>query len=310
MISLPLEIKTIKETPTEGTFQIEGLYPHWGITIGNALRRVLLSSLEGAAITYVKIKNAPHEFMPLTGVYETALDIALNLKNLRVKMFTDDPQILTLSVKGEKEVKASDINPNPMIEIINPDLHIANLTDKKSELEIEMTVEKGTGYQPSEEIKKDKLPIGAILLDAIFSPVIKANFSVEDMRLKGRVDYNRLIIEIETDGTICPSEALKQAANILAQHFAWIADEISEKEIQNQDIVSQKEPQTELNEDTKIENLGFSTRTSNALINNGIKTLAHLLKCKKEKLQQIKGLGNKSLEEIEHFLEEHNYSLK
>jgi len=184
------------------------------------LRRVLLSSLEGAAITYVKIKNAPHEFMPLTGVYETALDIALNLKNLRVKMFTDDPQILTLSVKGEKEVKASDINPNPMIEIINPDLHIANLTDKKSELEIEMTVEKGTGYQPSEEIKKDKLPIGAILLDAIFSPVIKANFSVEDMRLKGRVDYNRLIIEIETDGTICPSEALKQAANILAQHFA------------------------------------------------------------------------------------------
>jgi DNA-directed RNA polymerase subunit alpha len=306
MISLPLEIKKIEESTNKGTFQIEGLYPNYGITIANALRRILLSSLEGAAITYVKIKDAPHEFSTLTGVYETVLDIILNLKTLRLKMFTDEPQTLTLNVKGEKEILASDIKINSQVEIVNKDLHIATLTDKKAELEMELTIEKGTGYRPAEEVSREKLPVGVILLDSIFSPVTKVNFTVEDMRMKGRVDYNRLIITVETDGTISPNDALKEAANILAQHFAWIADEISEKEIIN----TEETESTEISKETKIEDLPLSNRTINALTKNSIKTLAGLLKLSNEKLKDMDGLGDKSREEILEFVKKNDLQLK
>jgi len=306
MISLPLEIKKIEEGVNKGTFQIEGLYPNYGITIANALRRVLLSSLEGAAVTYVKIKDAPHEFSTLPGVYETILDIILNLKTLRLKMFTDEPQTLTLSVKGEKEVTAADIKLNSQVEIVNTDLHIATLTDKKAELEMELTIEKGTGYRPSEDVSREKLPIGVILLDSIFSPVTKVNFSAEDMRMKGRVDYNRLVMTVETDGTITPNDALKEAANVLAQHFAWIADEISEK------VTSEIEEtgETEISKETKIEDLPLSNRTINALTRNSIKTLAGLLKLSNEKLKDMDGLGDKSREEIIEFIKKNDFQLK
>ena len=308
MISLPLEIKKIEESPNKGTFQIEGLYPNYGITIANALRRILLSSLEGAAITYVKIKDAPHEFSTLTGVYETILDVILNLKTLRLKMFTDEPQILTLSVKGEREVKASDIQLNSQIEIINKDLHIATLTDKKSELEMELTIEKGTGYRPAEEVSREKLPVGVILLDSIFSPVTKVNFSVEDMRMKGRVDYNQLIMTIETDGTISPNDALKEAANILAQHFAWVADEISEKEMEV--LEGGEENTDEISKETKIEELPLSNRTINALTKNSVRSLAGLLKLSLDKLKDMDGLGDKSREEIIEFIKKNGLQLK
>ena len=308
MISLPMEIKKIEEGANRGTFQIDGLYPNYGVTIGNALRRVLLSSLEGAAITYVKIKNAPHEFATLPGVYETVLDIILNLKGLRVKMFSDEPQILNLDVKGEKEVKASDIQPNSMVQIINPNLHIATLTDKKTDLEIEMTVEKGTGYRPSEEVAREKLPVGVILLDSIFSPVTKVNFVVEDMRCKGRVDYNRLIITVETDGTISPGEALQDASNILAQHFAWIADEISKQSVAKPNSEKNKENTIAL--DTKIEDLPLSNRSINALKRNNIKTLGGLLKISQTAMKELEGLGQKSRQEILDFINNNNFQLK
>jgi len=220
MISLPIEIKQKQIADNTGVFEIEGLYPNYGITIGNALRRVLLSSIEGAAVTMIKIKNAPHEFSELPGVYESVLDIVLNLKGLRVKLFTDEPQVLNLVVKGEKEILAKDFEKNPQVEIQNKDLKIATLTDKKAELEIEVTIEKGWGYRTLEEAKKDKTPIGSILVDSAFSPVVRVKIDTEEMRLKGRVDYNRLVLEIETDGSITPKEALEQASSILAQHFA------------------------------------------------------------------------------------------
>ncbi len=221
MISLPIEIKQRQATnPNIGVFDIEGLHPNYGITIGNTLRRVLLSSIEGAAVTAIKIKGVPHEFSEISGVLESVLDIVLNVKTLRVKLFNNEPQTLVLSVKGEKEVFASDFDKNPSVEIQNKDLKICTLTDKKAEFEMELTIEKGTGYRTQEEAKNDKTPIGTILVDSAFSPVTRVKLDTEDMRLKGRVDYNRLIIEIETDGSITPKDALEEATNILAQHFA------------------------------------------------------------------------------------------
>jgi len=221
MISLPIEIKQKQTTnPNIGIFEIEGLHPNYGITIGNTLRRVLLSSIEGAAVTAIKIKGVSHEFSEISGVLESILDIVLNIKMLRVKLFTEEAQTLVLNAKGEKEIFASNFEKNPNIEIQNKELKIATLTDKKSELEIEVTIEKGTGYRTLEEAKDEKTPIGTILVDSAFSPVVRVKVDSEDMRLKGRVDYNRLIIEIETDGSIAPKDALEQATNILAQHFA------------------------------------------------------------------------------------------
>ncbi|MDD4123174.1 MAG: DNA-directed RNA polymerase subunit alpha [Candidatus Pacebacteria bacterium] len=219
MIDLPLKTNTVKEEGNKATIAIEGLYPNYGITIGNSLRRVLLSSLKGSAVTYIKIKNVAHEFSTLDGVYETVIDIMLSLKNLKVKMFTEEPQVLTLKVKGEKEVKAKDFDKNSQVDIINKDLSIATITDPNTTLEMEITVEKGVGYKTSQDLKKDKLPVGTLLNDAIFSPVVNVSFDIEDMSLKGRVDYNRLLMNIETDGTITPKEALCEASQILQDHF-------------------------------------------------------------------------------------------
>lgn len=222
-LSETVTIKTVSENAKEGVFEIEGLYTGYGITIGNALRRVLYSSLPGAAVTQIKIKGVGHEFTTIENVLEDVVTIALNFKKLRFKMYTDEPQVLTLKAKGEKKVYASDIKANSQVEIITPDILIATLTHKNAELDIELTVEKGLGYVPVEERKTEKLPIGAIAIDAIFSPVVKANFEVENMRVGDRTDYNRVRFHIITDGTITPSSALHKASNILKDHFEKIA---------------------------------------------------------------------------------------
>jgi len=223
---LPSKPKIVKEERNFGIFEIEGLYPGYGLTIGNALRRTLLSSLEGAAITTVKIKGVQHEFSTISGVKEDVIQILINLKKIRVRMFSNEPQTLLLSVKGEKKVTASDIQKNANVEILTPENYIATLTDKKAELEIMMTVEKGLGYVPAELRKKEKLPIGTISLDAVFSPIKKVNYEVEDMRVGERTDYNLLRIYIETDGSISPRIALKKAAEILNAHFESISSNI------------------------------------------------------------------------------------
>ena len=230
-MSKNVAIKKVSETASKGEFEITGLYTGYGITLGNALRRALLSSLPGAAITQIKIKGAEHEFSTLPGILEDIVEITLNLKKVRFHFYASEPQILTLRVKGEKEVTAADIKGNGQVEIVNSEAHIATLTNKNAELEMEITVDKGAGYVSAEARKTEKLPIKTIAVDAIFSPVVKVNFSVENMRVGDKTDFNRLKIEIETDGSIYPSSALRKASNILKDHFEKMAEiEVMEDE--------------------------------------------------------------------------------
>lgn len=234
----PQKPKIISEDKKEhsATFEIEELASGYGITIGNFLRRVLLSSLEGAAITSFKIKDVPHEFSTIPGILEDVVEIMLNLKKIRVKLFGKESQILFLSKKGEGEIKAKDVEKNANVLIINPDALIATATAKKADLEIELTVETGIGYSPVEQRKREKLKIGTILLDAIFTPVQKVSYEIENMRVGERTDFNRLKLFIQTDGTIAPEEALNQGLIILANHFLALLD----KEL----IVEETQPTT------------------------------------------------------------------
>lgn len=227
MIQLPSQPKVIEKKENSAIFEIEGLWPGYGVTVGNSLRRVLLSSLPGAAVTQVKIKGVQHEFSTIRGVLEDAVTILLNLKQVRFKLHSEEPQKATLSVKGEKEVSASDFQLPSQIELMNKDAKIATLTDKKSELEMEILIEKGMGYEPVESRKKGKLDIGTIALDAIFTPVRKVSYRVENMRVGERTDFDRLIIELETDGSLSPEEAINQASEILVGHFALIGGAFS-----------------------------------------------------------------------------------
>lgn len=314
MINLPTEIKINVESPQKATIIIEGLYPGYGVTLGNALRRVLLSSMPGAAITSFKIKGIEHEFSTIPHVLESVIDIMLNLKKVRVRLYGEEPQKLILRVKGEGEIKAKDISPNPMVKIINPETTIATITDKKGEIEIEMTVEHGLGYSPVEERKQEKLPIGTILMDAIFSPVQKVNFRVENMRVGKRVDYNRLILEIETDGARTPLEVFNEASQILKNHyeslFNWSRAQLQPPVIKAEKAEKAKEKEVSISKETKIEELDFSNRTKNALIKNGVKSLAGLLRFSEENLKKLEGLGAKGLEEIKEKLNKWGYSLK
>ncbi|MFZ2390495.1 MAG: DNA-directed RNA polymerase subunit alpha [Minisyncoccales bacterium] len=224
MIPLPTSIKTKKVSDNNTIFEIESLYPGYGITLGNAIRRVLLSSLNGAAVTEVKIKNAPHEFATISGVKEDVLHILMNIKQLRFKLFTDEPQLATLKIKGEKEALGKDFECPADLKLANPDLHIATITDKNTELEIEIKIEKGVGYVfEDKETKKD---IGVIGMDAIFTPIKKANYVVENMRVGNRTDFDKISLEIETDGTIKPEEAFAESLETLLAQFGFMAEQM------------------------------------------------------------------------------------
>ena len=222
MISFPSSSKIIQKNKNQAVFEISGLYPGYGVTIGNALRRVLLSSLEGVAVTEVKIKGVLQEFSTIPGVLEDVIIIILNLKNLRFKIYEGDLQKVELKVKGEKDVKGSDFKIFPQIELVNPDFHLATITDKKTELDMEITIEKGIGYEPKEYRKRKKSEIGVISLDAIFTPIKNVNFRVENMRVGERTDFDKLFLEIETDGTITPEKAFFDSCDILIKHFNLI----------------------------------------------------------------------------------------
>lgn len=224
-VSSAVAIKTVSEDEKSGVFEIGGLFAGYGLTVGNALRRALLSSLPGAAVTEIKVKNAPHEFSTIPGVKEDIVEIMLNFKKLRFRLHSDEPQVLALKLKGEKTVTAGDIKLNAEVDLMNPDEILAHLTSKDAEIDIEVTVERGLGYVPVEARKSEggHLSIGTIAVDAIFTPVQKVNYTIEDMRVGDRTDYNRLRIEITTDGTISPSTALHKAANILKDHFEKVS---------------------------------------------------------------------------------------
>jgi DNA-directed RNA polymerase subunit alpha len=236
-LSENINVKTVEEKKDFGIFEVQGLYSGYGMTMGNALRRILLSSLEGAAITQVKIKGVGHEFTTIDGVLEDVVEILVNLKKVRFDFATpynefETPELLTLKKKGEGDVTAGDIADSNLAKVVNKDLKIATITKKGVELEMELTIEKGLGYVPVESFKSETLPVGVIQIDAIFSPVTKVNYNVENMRVGDRTDFNKIVFEIETDGSMKPSEALGRAAAILANHSSTVADQmgVSEKE--------------------------------------------------------------------------------
>ncbi len=223
-LSSTVSVKTVSEDAKNGVFEVEGLFAGYGLTMGNALRRVLLSSLPGAAVTEVKIKGVPHEFSTLPGVKEDIVELMLNFKKLRFRLHVDEPQTLALKVKGERTVTGGDIVLNSSVELMNPDEVLAMLTAGDAELDMEIKVERGLGYVPVEARKTEgRLAIGTIAIDAIFTPVTRVNYTVEDMRVGDQTDYNRLRLEIETDGTISPSSALHKAANVLKDHSEKVA---------------------------------------------------------------------------------------
>ena len=222
MIQLPEQVKILKKEGNRATFEISPLISGYGATIANPLRRVLLSSLEGAAVTSIKIKGVDHEFTTVPCVLEDIIQIILNVKRIRFRSYSEEPVKVSLHVKGDKEVTAADIKITSDVEVINSDQHIATLTDKKADFEMELDIEKGIGYVPVEQRQKDKLAIGMIAIDAIFSPVRMVNFTVENVRVGQRIDFNKINIDIETDGSIEPEEALKRASEILIKHFEII----------------------------------------------------------------------------------------
>ena len=224
MLQLPEQIKVVSKDGNKGVFEISPLMAGYGATIANPLRRVLLSSLEGAAITSVKIKGVDHEFTSMPGVLEDVIEVIQNVKKIRFRLHSDGPVKLTLQAKGDGEVKAGDIKLTSDVELINEDQHIVTLTDKKAEFSMELDVEKGIGYVPVEQRQKEKLAIGVISVDAIFSPVKIVNFKVENTRVGQKIDYNKITMEVETDGSIQPEEAVKKAAEILIDHFKLISD--------------------------------------------------------------------------------------
>lgn len=220
-ISVPSKLSWVDgNRPHERIFTVEPFFPGYGTTVGNALRRVLLSSLTGAAVTAVKIKGVTHEFTSIPNVKEDVLEVLLNLKQLRMKLFTDQPVKLTLSVTGERKVVAKDIAPSADVVIANPKLHLATITDPKGELEMEITVERGRGYLPTEERGKEKLDLGTIAVDAFFSPVRNVGYKVENVRVGDITNFDRLVLTVESDGTITPEEAVQESSKILVEHFS------------------------------------------------------------------------------------------
>jgi len=255
MIPLLLSFKRVTEKENYAVFEAEGFWPGYGTILGNAIRKVLLSSISGAAVYKVKLKGVPHEFSTIPGVLEDTLHIILNLKNLRFKAFSDEPQKVTLKAKGEKKVTGKDLEVPSQLELVNPDLEIATLTDKNSKLELEMMVKKGVGYETEEMVKEgERLEIGEVALDAIYSPVKFANYKVENMRVGKRTDFDKLQIELETDGTIKPTEALSEALNILISQLNFLISNLEEtkaKELKTSDKSQEKKKKKNEKEKSK-----------------------------------------------------------
>lgn len=303
MIKPSFKVKLIEKKKNYGKFIIEPLEQGYGHTLGNALRRCLLTSIPGAAVTKVKIEGVRHQFSTLPGMKEDVVELILNIKKIRV-IYKGEKEIkLNLNVKGPKEVKAGDIKTPANVKIVNKDLKLAKLADKKASLNLELWVKSGFGYSLAEERKTATL--GIIPIDAIFTPVVRVNYKVEATRVGRRTDLDRLILEIWSDGTIKPKEVLNEAAKILAAFF---------KQIYNPVIKEEKEPE-EKKEDSEImkltvEELNLPTRIANALRRGGYPTVRTLSEATKEDLNKVKNLGVKSVEIITEKLKEKGVSLK
>ncbi len=294
-------------TETYGKFVVEPLERGYGVTLGNALRRVLLSSLPGAAVASVKIEGVLHEFSVIPGVVEDTIDIILNIKELLVKLHSDEPKTLRIEVEGEGEVKAADIIADADVEILNPDLHVATL-DKDGRLYMEIVVEKGRGYLPADRRKLEPI-IGVIPVDSIFTPVKRVNYVVENTRVGQVTDYDRLILETWTDGSISPKEAVSLSARILTSHlqlFTGLTEAVQDVEI----MVDKAEDTKDKVLDLPIEELDLSVRSYNCLKRAGINTVEELIKKTEEDMMKVRNLGKKSLEEVKSKLDELGLALR
>ena len=319
-IILPSKLSIVSEVDTKGVYEIDGLYPGYGHTLGNSLRRIILSSLSGSAITNLKIDGVDHEFSVLDGVKEDVITILLHLKQVRFRLLTDEPQTVKLSIKGPKVVTASDIEVSGQVEVLNKDLYIAEVTSKNN-LSIEMTVEKGLGFVPKDVHQKIKNDVGVISLDAIFTPIRRVAYEVENMRVGDKTNHNRLRMTIETDGTLTPREALEKSIVIMVEQLQSIVgftvinkslpvteiEEISEKE-----LTEEKSDNNEFTDilKTRIDTLSLSTRTLNALTDANIRTIGGIARKKKEDLLEIDGIGDKGIQEIKKVLGVYNITLK
>ena len=325
-IVLPKKLKVVEEDGSNGIYEIEGLYPGYGHTLGNSLRRIILSSLPGVSIISVKVKGADHEFASLSGVKEDVLTILLNLKRVRFSMTSDEPSKIRLQIKGPGQITAAAFETVGGIEVMNKDQYIGEITAKTGELDIELTLAKGIGFVSKEDLNLEKPEVGAILVDAIFSPIRKVNYEVENMRVGDRTDYNLLRINLQTDGSVSAKEALEQSLHIMINQFKSILDmslleapTASAAASNEEDIirvnVSPKE--AEIDEDermellkTRIDTLDFSSRTEKALNEASIRTLGGLIQKTADDLLALDGFGQKSLEEVAEALTTFKLDLK
>ena len=307
-----IEIAEISEDNRYGKFICEPLERGYGTTFGNSLRRMLLSSLEGAAITSIRIDGVLHEFSTIPGVRDDVTNIVLNLKELCLKMTGNEPRIIRIDVEGEKEVTAADIICDADIEILNPDLHIATVNED-GKLKIEMTVERGRGYVPADKNKKPDDTIGVIPIDSIFSPVKRVNYTVQDTRVGNVTDYDRLILEVWTDGSLRPEEAVSKAAGILVMHLKLFPnmDGLPEEEEEEEATFPEEEEDDSSKVlDMTIEDLDLSVRSFNCLKRANINTVADLAEKTEDDMMKVRNLGRKSLEEVKKKLEELGLTLK
>ncbi|PIS08734.1 DNA-directed RNA polymerase subunit alpha [Candidatus Beckwithbacteria bacterium CG10_big_fil_rev_8_21_14_0_10_34_10] len=288
VIKANFKIKKVKEKDNYGKFVLEPLDQGYGHTVGNALRRSLLSSMAGAAITRVKIDGISHQFSTLKGLREDIVDLILNLKQIRLKYEGDKEVKAVLEAKGNGEVTAASIKAPPGVEIVNQDLKLATLADKNSKLSLKLWINKGFGYSPAEERKSDTL--GVIPIDALFTPVVRVNYQVESTRVGGRTDFDKLILEIWTDGTVKPKKALENGAEILTSFFKQIYNPVYEKEKETKAKVKDNEVLK-----LTVEELNLPTRIANALRQGGYGTVGDLTKAKKEEVAKVKNLGKKSI---------------
>lgn len=302
-----IDIVDKSEDNTYGKFVVEPLERGYGTTLGNSLRRIMLSSLPGVAITTVKIDGVLHEFSTIPGIKEDVIEILLNLKGLCAVMHTDEPQTIRIDAKGEGEVTAGDIIADADVEIINPDMHICTMAND-AELRMEMRLEKGRGYVPSEKNKYPGMPIGTLPMDSIFSPIRKVIFRVEDTRVGQVTDFDKLTLEVWTDGTTSPEEALSLSAKVMNEHlnlFIDLTDTVSNVEI----MVEKEENEKERIREMSIEELELSVRSSNCLRRANIDTVEKLTQKTEEDMIKVRNLGRKSLNEIKHQLSEMGLSL-
>ncbi len=300
-------INIVETTPTYGRFIIEPLEAGYGYTLGNSLRRVLLSSLPGAAVTSIKINGVNHEFQDVPNVKEDVTEIVLNIKHLRLRCHSDSPVEMHLDVGGEREVTASDIVAPASVEIVTPDLHIATLDNPDAQLSMVLVVEKGKGYRPVDG--NEDQPIGQIPIDAIFTPIYKVNYTVENTRVGQMTNFDRIVMEVWSDGTIPPEEALRNAAGVLVRHFSLIADYSGTTEVQLE------QPTRTLSNipipahiyDTPIEELDLSVRAYNCLKRSNITKVGQVLSMNQEDLLAVRNFGEKSLTELRDKLLERNF---